>query len=105
MLLTQDHQPNAHSYYKRRTSLQTSKMHIITAKAALLEDTEQDLLRVKTTTTRQKNSLPRRGEKNNTNNNNNIFSKMHTSWKHLKLQRGRKEKGSRKRTTKAVLKD
>jgi hypothetical protein len=34
-----------------------------------------------------------------------FFSKMHTYWKHLKLQRGRKEKGSRKRTTKAVLKD
>lgn len=38
-------------------------MHIITAKAALLEETEQDLLRVKTTTTTQKNSLPQRGEK------------------------------------------
>jgi hypothetical protein len=39
-------------------------MHITTAKSALLEDTEQDLLRVKTTTTRQKNSLPQRGKKN-----------------------------------------
>jgi len=69
MLLSQDHQPNAHSYYERRKSLQTSKMHIITAKAALLEDTKQDLLRVKTTTTRQKNRLPQRGEKNPINQN------------------------------------
>jgi hypothetical protein len=38
-------------------------MHINTAKAALLEETEQDSLRVKTTTTTQKNSLPQRGEK------------------------------------------
>ncbi len=63
MLLSQHHQPNAHSYYKIRTSLQTSKMHINTAKAALLEETEQDSLRVKPTTTTQKNSLPQRGEK------------------------------------------